>query len=170
MYDNTESDFQQSKDSQDEFPSYFEERELIGDLSVIEMEVSDESEQSPKKVNEENDSKSTYVTFVNSSNEYWGRIYYFEVGASNIKMKKLTEIWFEIKLNSNIAYIDLADSKATILDVIPTVDGCNTSQIDLDKNEFWHNDISRLPETIFSGELEKNKTYYIGETRYLDEV
>jgi hypothetical protein len=108
----------------------------------------------------------SYVTFVNSSNEYWGRIHYFEVGASNIKMKKITELWFEIKLNSNVAYIDLTDSKATILDVIPTVDGCDTSQIDLGKNEFWHNDISRSPETVFTGELEKNKTYYVGRTFY----
>lgn len=110
----------------------------------------------------------SYVTFVNSGTEYWGRIHYFEVGASNIKMKKLTEIWFEIKLNSNVAYIDLTDSKATVLGVIPIVDGCNTSQIDLGKNEFWHNDILRLPETVFTGELEKNKTYYVGRTVYDD--
>ena len=83
-------------------------------------------------------------------------------------MKKLTEIWFEIKLNSNVAYIDLTDSKATVLGVIPIVDGCNTSQIDLGKNEFWHNDILRLPETVFTGELEKNKTYYVGRTVYDD--
>ena len=60
----------------------------------------------------------------------------------------------------------MVDSKATILNVIPTVDGCNTSQIDLSKNEFWHNDISKAPETVFTGELEKNKTYYVGRTFY----
>ena len=108
----------------------------------------------------------SYVSLVNSNGEYWGRVEYLTVGASTFVMNYLTDLFYEITLNSSEAVLNLSEGSCTKVKIVANVDGCTASQFMLPNHvKIFDSDRITGDTNIIYGELANGTTYYIEELR-----